>query len=477
MHCRKLTHQTTIYLGHCFLRFLALELVVSCLFILSACKHAASDSKVNADFIDGQPSDSETWTEARTISLNKYAKDLINYDGNERKTHNELQLQVDEAFKAADVTGARPLSVYTVKLGPLDECFGEGGQDFGMWWNRNRNQIRAQIEQVSYFVRDVHIKMLGQTRGAFSFREVIICPEEKIGAKMRLDGYQLRIGVPYTSFGNYQPIPNNAGVGQVSLNSLWQAGAPIGLDRFEESWWNDLRSMFDKKEKAREALSIAWRMLNPLSAIRVSIRKILHESGSDLSRKIAALLKTLPNEPTQTGLRQALLDELIGEQSAEPSSGILVNQKQLPDDTMALFNKLNDAETKLFAENWACAASDTERRSDVESEATSVMQREMRNEKNYIKKNVRAGLVAVVNHHRVGVNIQGTSGAYARYMPVETNRETRITTDVRAGLVAVDTSDDISVDLNFSINVGTTMPTMAFDVAVRAAAANRRLCH
>jgi len=441
--------------------------------ISSSCKPRTSGAEVKADFVDQKPSAGETWTEARTISLNNYAADLLNYSGNERKKHNELQLQVDEAFAAAGVTGAAPLSTYKLKLGPLDECFSEGRSDYDLWWSSHKDQIKEQIEQAGYFIRDVHIKMLGQTRGAFSFREVIICPEAKIGAKMRLDGYQLRIGVPYSSFGNYLPIPASAGPGKTSLTSLWQAGAPLGIDQFEKSWWADLRALFDKQEKAQRALSTIWRMFNPLSPIRVSLRKVLHESGTDIRRKIAAIISSVGGQTSSGGLRQALLDELIGNPG---SDGQLVSLKVLPPDSMSVFNALDEQGLKLMAQNWACAANDTERRNDIETEATSIMQREMGNEKNYIKKDVRAGLVAVVNHHRVGVNIQGSSGAYARYVPVETQRETRITTNVRAGLVAVDTSDDISVDLNFALNVGRTMPTASFDAAVRAAAAGRNLC-
>ena len=441
-------------------------------FIGFSCKQRSNESRVKADYVDTKPVNGDTWTESRTIALNNYAADLLNYKGNERKKHNELQLQVDESFKAAGVTDAPPLSTYILKLGPLDECYGESRNDYSLWWDSHKEQIKEQIEQAAYFIRDFHLKMLGQTKGAFSFREVIICPEAKTGAKMRLDGYQLRIGVPYTSFGNYKPIPNNAANGEVSLNSLWQMGAPVGLDQFDKSWWSDLKAIFDKKEKAQRALGSVWQMLNPLSTVRVSIRKILHESGTDIKSRISSILKSVGNN--SAGLRAGLVDELIGSDIISSKS---IDQKQLPEDVMQIFSNLDDDGLVLLAKNWSCIATNTERRNEVESEATSVMQREMRSEKNYIKKDVRAGLVAVVNHHRIGVNIQAGSGIFSRYMPVETARETRITTKVTAGLVAVDTSDDISVELNFGINLGKTMPTIAFELAVRAAASKRNLCN
>lgn len=451
-------------------------LIFAIVCLTAGCKQRTS-SDVKADFIDKKPSADQTWTESRMISLNTYAADLLNFSGNEKKQNNELQKQVDDAFKAAQVTTAAPLSVYQLKLGPLDECFGENRGDYSVWWNSHRDQIKKQLEEAAWFIRDVHIKMLGQTGGAFGFREVIICPEEKIGAKMRLDGYQLRIGVPYSSFGNYKPIPNNAANGQASLTALWQTGAPIGYDAFDTSWWTDLKSFFSKKDMAQKALAAVWRIFNPLSPIRVSIRKVLHESGVDIRSKIAAILKqSVADNSTKVDpekVRQGLLDEIIG---SEPS-GMLVAKNLLSEDVMTAFRQLQGDQIEMLARNWTCAAMSTTKRSEIENEATSVMQREMRNEKNYIRKEVHAGLVAVVNHHRIGVNIQAGTGAYAKFMPIETARETKIITNTTAGLVAVDTSDDISVDLNFALSLGKTLPTIAFEQAVRATASGRTLCN
>lgn len=68
----------------------------------------------------------------------------------------------------------------------------------------------------------------------------------------------------------------------------------------------------------------------------------------------------------------------------------------------------------------------------------------------------------MVNHHGIGVGMQGSSGSYSNYIPVESAREAVIETNTKAGLVAVDTSDDISVDLKFAIDIGANTALSSF---------------
>jgi len=421
------------------------------------CKQRQGSADVKADFVDQKPTGSQTWTDARTIALDEYAKDLLTFSGTENNKLNELQLELNESFRIAGVENPQPLSTYTVRMGRA-ECFSDS--DYSIWWDSYRDQLRRQVEEVTWFVRDFHYAMLGMNSGAFTFREVVLCPESKLGSRMKLEGYQLLIGIPY-SMGAYRPLTNRGSDATRSLKGLWESGAPLDLDRASGAWWNPLRSIFSKEEKARAAMRVMWKLFNPLSPVRVAIRKTLHDTGRDSAARLSEVTGA-----ESRGIRESLLSIVRGRSPGGATASLEGRLAQLAEDRL-----------QTLAANMRCFMLDAQRRGEIENSAVGVMKKEIRSESIDVEKDVRAGLVAVVNHHRVGVNVAVATGRYAQYVGVErSTRETRISTTVRAGLVAVDTSDDISVDLGVALDLGSTVDAAALQEGLDATETGRSLC-
>ncbi len=445
-----------------------LLLCTSALLLSAACKHTGSSAAVKAQHEDRAPEDGQSWTEARVITLNEYAADLLKFDGNESKRFNELQLQIDESFKQAGVKNPEPLSVYRITLGPVGECFNEGTLNTeGLWYDKHKEQIKQQVEYAAYFIRDVHYRLFGRSGGALGFREVKICPEDKVGAKMRLEGYQLYIGVPFSKFaiGKYEPIPNRAEGNAVSLERLWSSGAPIGLGG-GGGLASNVKSLFSKEEKARQALALAWKTFEPLAPMRMAVRKALHENGATLNRRLASISSgpVADDSDTVARFRASVLRDNLDE--AEIAA--------VAPDLKAAYDKLDAAGLRLALANWACFVDDPVVHFDLEGDAMMVAQDYLKTSS--VTKDVEAGLVAVVNHHDVAVTLTAGAGTYKKYVESGYKHEMTLNTKVRAGLVAVDTSDNITVDVRLLTSLGRSLQRAGFDRSVSAAAGGRSLC-
>lgn len=411
--------------------------VVTIFTALASCKTA--NSGLSADFVDAAPTSGQTYTQARLISLGKYAKDLLNYSGSEQNQANEQQLVIGDWFKEANINNAAPLSSYTISLGSEGECF--SSEKHHIYWGMLRDRLKSQIEQVSYFIRDFHYMMLGHNEGMFSFKRVILCPEAVLGEKMVLEGYNLKIGLDYSG-GRYQVILNK------DLKALWKAGYPIGLNGSS----GFLKSMRDKalgKYKVKVASLAFWKIFNPLSPVRQGMRKAFHSQGVDLSKGVSSLLelykssKSLsPENPDQTEDLQKKIQDFLGPATIKES---------LKNAMMQKFKRLSERQQVIALENIKCLSTQAADIATAESVAMGVVQNNLADESNDIEKEVRGGLVAITNHHRVNINFNLSLNAnrYSQYIDqTPQNRKLRIKTKTVGGLVAVDTSDDINVNIN-----------------------------
>ncbi len=429
----------------------------------SACKQRKNTSEVKADFVDAKPTDGQTWTEARIISFNRYAEDLLNYSGNERATYNEAALQLDTSLKRAGVTKYDPLSSYMIQLGNYGECFGQDRGDHQIWWNSHRDAIKKQIEEVAFFVRDYHYLMLGKSRGPFSFREVIICPAAEIGAKMLLDGYKLYIGVPY-SMGYCRPIANT-GQAKPTLRSLWDDGHPLGIADAGKGLTGKIRALFNTEEKARVAMKTLWTLFNPLSTARQGLRKLLHEQRGTVLPALARLRPNLEN--ASESVREGLLDLAFPNRGKAASGANLTAQAtSIAEDHPATLAKA--------ADNWKCLLDAPDAMADVENDAMAMVQDNIK--RTNVQNDVEAGLVAVVNHHDVSVLVAAGSGDYDAFLDASVINEFNVTSRVRAGLVAVSTSDNISIDVRFLRSSGKALRGGSFTKALEAARRDESLC-
>lgn len=437
------------------------------------CKLRNPLSDTKADHKDTAPTGDQTWTEARLASLGAYAKDLLTSSGGESKTYNEQQLIIADWFKSAGVTQAEPLSNYTIDLGPYEECFSEGG-GHGIWWPNHKDQIKRQIEQTAYFIRDYHYAMLGKNHGAFTFRKVILCPEEKLGTKMILKGYNLFVGVPY-GYTGYVVLPNQAAAGVESLQSLWKAGYPAGIAKKPQGLFSSITSSFSKEAAAREAAAVLWNLFNPWSTVRVEIRKALYENRSSLVQRLNLFLNRFSNATENTTTANHIRSEIRGQFGDGPESPLssVLSDSLLSQD----FDQLTVAQLKKLIKNWQCFTNQEENLSAIEDDAMMVVQDGLASEQNEISKDVKAGLVAVVNHHRVGVQLSTGIGTFKKYIKKEGQRTMKITTKVRAGLVAVDTSDDITVGVDGLISMSRVLPAAGFATALRGAKGSDTICN
>ena len=442
---------------------LTLIVVGICALPLAACKSSSDDvqpqAELSADFVDHRPRSGQTWTEARIFSFDQYAVDLLNFSGHERNRYNELALQLDESFKTAGLTRWDPLSTYKIRMGAFGECFGEESGDWNLWWNSQRDAVRRQIEEVAWFVRDAHYAMHGKNAGAFSFREVVLCPEQKLGTKMLLEGWKLHIGIP-TSGGTYRPIPNK-GATEPTLKGLWDSGAPLGIGPAPTGIFAKTRALFSSDQKATSGLRAMWTIFNPLSQVRQGLRKLLHEHRGAIQTALARLGahgQPLAGEQTTAQMLEALR-ELSG---TAPSTSLTAAE-------------LDADQLKRVRDNWRCLVESPATISGLENDAMALVQDNVVRRTN-VRNDVEAGLVAVVNHHDVAVLLAIGSGEFTRYLDSAIVQEFQVDSRVRAGLVAVSTSDNISVDVRFLRSTGAAFRRGTFEKAFRAAQRSESLC-
>lgn len=368
------------------------------LFIVS-CKHMESDLK-RVDHVDTAPNKGQTTTDARVITLNKWAAELLS----STRDDDDFPKMAAEYFAKMKITDAEPLSRYTLTLRPGKECFSDSGAD--IWWDSHKDKIKLQLESAAQFLFEFHKTMYGKPNGPFAIREVEICPIKTTKRKLQLIGEKLIIGIPTGYWYDYAPITSD------QLLSMWNAGEHLADDRGLFS-----RTFTEPKFKK------FWLIFNPIGYVRTGLRQTLSTRGERLAQVLDSWLTR------KVVTKAEVISEFLGEKS-------MVSLQMLPKDYQ---DRITDP--KKLLQDWSAAAKSKRTADDLSQAALGLMNNTILTEKNDISVDIRAGLVAVGNYHRIGINFAATGGPAEQFIQNITQRErsTKVNAKVYSGLVSVPT--------------------------------------
>lgn len=417
--------------------------VLSLSILSSACKTDDPSDVKRVPYQEQAPTGGQTRTEARVISLNNWARQLLS----ETKDGDDFQRLADDYFAKIGIKDAEPLSTYTLSLRPGNECFHEGKAVADLWWEKGRDQVRRQLESAAQFILEYHKATLGRPAGPFGIREVEICPKTIVGREMNYIGQKLIIGVPYAPVKGYEPITSD------KLIERWRRGDHLVEEK------KAFTNIF-----TRNKLTKIWMVFDPIGTLRNNLRQMLAGNGQSLARRI----DTLGPSPDLNSVKSGVLTV------ADPKRIRIANDANL--------KQLADAQKlPLFIENWRCLARSLRLADDLSLGAVSALDQAIRQDQNKVNVEIKAGLVAVGNYHQIGVSFGASNSPFGEYIdrPTPQGNNNEINVKVSSGLVSVFTIDDVKVDV--AINLINTMAqksleTASLDGAAQAALADRKLC-
>ncbi len=425
--------------------YMAILLVQALSFIAGACRTNDGSDVERVRYQDPKPEEGQTITEARVLSLNQWAKDLLGAS----KDIDDFQRLADDYFAKIGVTDADKLSSYTLSLRPGSECFHDGRDHKDIWWNDHRDQIRAQVESAAQFIFEFHKAMVGKNVGPFSIRELEICPQSVVKRELNLVGQKLVIGVPFNSVrGGYQVITSD------QLLQRWRRGDHLVEEK------KAFTNVF-----TRNKLTKIWMIFDPIGTLRNGLRQSIASNGQTVLRR----LDTVGPNPELGNLKNGVIDTVV-------------DKKRLKIATDANLDKLaQQGRLPLMLENWRCLVASLRMADDLSLGAIGTLDKAMRQDKNKVNVDIKAGLVAVGNYHQIGVTFGVADGVYSEYLekPEVNSSDNEINVKVQAGLVSVFTIDDVKVDVAINLAklmANRSLETASFDVAVQAALSNQNIC-
>lgn len=371
----------------------------------------ASDLK-RVDHNDVAPTNKQTYTDARVISLNKWAEELLS----SKRDGDDFQTMANAYFAKAKITDAEPLSRYTLSLRPGKECFSDSDHD--LWWTNHKDKIKLQLESAAQFIFEFHKTMYGKPTGPFAIREVEICPVATTKRKLHLVGEKLIIGVPTGYWYDYVPMTSD------ELLAKWNSAEQFVDDR----------GYFTKKFTESKFKKL-WLIFNPIGYVRTGLRQTLSTRGERLAQLLDSWIAR------KVVSKADIISEFLDGKNT-------VSLQMLPKDYQ---DRITDPQKLL--KDWAAAARSKRNADELSIAALGLLNNTIMTEKNDISVDIRAGLVAIGNYHRIGVNFAATGGPSEQFVQNISQRE-RITTvnaKVYSGLVSVFTIDDINVDAAIAV--------------------------
>lgn len=386
------------------LSFLALIALVSC-------RHADSDLK-RVEHVDTAPRKGQTTTDARVITLNKWAAELLSSTRDE----DDFAKMAADYFAKMKITDAEPMSRYTLSLRPGKECFSDADRD--IWWDSHKDAIKLQLESAAQFLYEFHKTMYGKPSGPFALREVEICPLKTTKRKLHLVGEKLIIGVPTGWVYDYVPLTSD------QLLAMWNNGEIFADDR------NLLARTFTEAKFKK-----FWLIFNPIGYVRTGLRQALSTRGERIGQVLDSWLTR------KVVTKAEVISEFLGQKS-------MVSLEMLPKDYQ---ERITDP--KKLLQDWSAAAKSKRLADDLSIAALGLMNNTILSEKNDINVDIKAGLVAIGNYHRIGVNFAATGGPAEQFVQNITQRErsTKVNAKVYSGLVSIFTIDDINVDVAVTV--------------------------
>jgi hypothetical protein len=426
--------------------------------LLTACKTSDSSNVTN------QTPEQQIDHDQAYRELNDFAAKLF-------QSAPEHQQRLNELFREAKAQNDEPLvTAYRVALGPVDTCFNTA--ELKIQTAARRDALRQQLTYIATFLREFHYELLGKNRGMFSFRRVEICPKPALKADMLVDLYVLKVGIPFDG-SKYTPLDNSM------LRDFWNKGYPIGIAPEPTGF---LASIKASRDKARGIGLTFWKLFNPLSPVRKGLRKLTHELGIDLYQRVGQVLARF-QPPAKVRTDTSIDDQTKQQRLAEIRNNYLAELDAIMSSGEVTNNKLQNArlvdalkadqsgdKLRLFFESLHCFLQSSSTRAGFEDQSLAIVQSALGDSETDIETEVKAGLVAVGNHHTVNVNL-AVAGVqnFSKYFEQPNTRKMKIRLKVSGGLVAVGTSDDIDVQVDFNFVKG-ARTTGAVDSALFASA-------
>lgn len=411
-------------------------------------------ARVQATFYDQTPIGDETYTRARLRALNIYAHDTLSEfqverdkDGKLLKNTNKLEPLHAEAKKQFEQRGIDPAAVlplnkpgdpqlklrgnYNFFLAEDSEsCFWEGSLDRDIYWGDHVSQLKAQVLEVSRFIKDFHIAIDGDVLQDFVFFDVELCSKKKTNKELKWQGNgKLDVGIPYWTWftgGDYEPVTSRR------LLDLWNSGA-----------------MFDLSVPEQAAVRALWPILNP---------------AGDFHRILVAKLRNWRDKSVKT------IDGKLNVQLSEDAFAQLLRSMVAFDRLgFRLEDVLAKAKTpeakKQLLQAWRAAILDPDRVRAISNASIPAVSEHIR-----VKNHAKGWLLSVANYHRIGVQLSSNLENQGNFLKVNDPRTVDIDMEC-TGLVAFCTVDDVTVVADFvRNNVGFEMSleTSGFAEAARA---------
>ena len=332
--------------------------------------------------------------------------------------------------------GLRRRNIDTGTIQPLEKVYGISFKLSNIISLESiKDQILQQIDAIVYFIRDIHIGVIGQRSALFPLYDVEIIIDKNIKKRFKWESGKLLLYIPYINLRFFK-----SHFSYQTLKSLWTRGEH--LDKFSpiyKFWW----------------------LFNPLGEFRSHLRLMLLLAIEKQILRIDKMFTKLGVIDFQKEQHLVKKDDFIGtntmrfkpnKKKLEVYQTILTFLKSTVDEDKLEIKledvlKKQDEETlihllSLFKKNLA----DPIQIEDIINTSLLSLKEVIQEEQSQIDIKM-FGFVNVGNYHRIDVALNLSSGAIKNYIQV-IPRKIGIKV-ILYGLVNVYTIDDITVKPNF----------------------------
>ncbi len=402
----------------------------------TGCKPRIAPSKLNNASIEKRdPSKAEGYLDPRVVGLNKWISELVNSKRNE----DDLQVMVDHFFEEVGINDPEPLSIYRIALRVSADCFsGEWIGDTN-YWQSQTEALKQQLKEAALFIADYHKANLGRPRGAFSIREVEICPKPVLGGPLKLKGQTLKIGVQQT-------MKNYVSLSSQQIRSMWDEG--IHLDTSNPG---PLVSKFFTSSK----LSAIWKVFNPIGSVRLELREQILSNGINVQKKFNSL--AVEYDVDLDSAASKIKPSLSTDALLKTISSLIPDLNRLGIDLDRLRSSLltfeRDGRMSLFASNFVCASKNRQFAEELALNVLSSFEKSLRKGSRRVNLEFDQGIVALGNLYDISVYLAtGAVGADDFVnAPTLENNDSEIKVRTKTGDVLIYSRDQFDVQAAVSV--------------------------
>ena len=298
-----------------------------------------------------------------------------------------------------------------------------------------KDQILQQIDAIVYFIRDIHIGVIGQRSALFPLYDVEIIIDKNIKKRFKWESGKLLLYIPYINLRFFK-----SHFSYQTLKSLWNRGEH--LDKFSpiyKFWW-----LFNPLGEFCSHLRLM--LLLVIEKQILKINKMFTELGVIDFQKEQHLVKKDDFIGTNTNKFKPIKKKLEVYQTILTFLKSTVDEDKLEIKLEDVLKKQNEETLihllSLFKKNLA----DPIQIEDIINTSLLSLKEVIQEEQSQIDIKM-FGFVNVGNYHRIDVALNLSSGAIKNYIQV-IPRKIGIKV-ILYGLVNVYTIDDITVKPNF----------------------------